>query len=96
MELRHYSEAISCINEALEYAGDKVPDLYFRRAQIISCNKYSSQQDFDNALNDINKAIQLKDEKKLKEPIYHEFLEKLQNQIEDKKKEQVGNIISKK
>lgn len=90
IELRHYSEAISCINEALEYAQDKVPDLFFRRAQAICYNKYSSIEDMNKGLEDINKAISLK-----KEPIYLEFLDKFKGIIEHRKKEEAETIISK-
>ncbi len=92
MELKHYSEAIDCINESFEYAGDKVPDLYFRRAQAVCYNKYSSDEDYKKALEDINKAIKLKKEK---EPIYQEFLDKFKIVIETKKKEELEKITSK-
>ena len=59
MELRHFSEAIDCLNEAIEIAGDRIPDLYFRRSQARSCNKYSNEEELAKALEDINKAIEI-------------------------------------
>jgi tetratricopeptide (TPR) repeat protein len=90
MELRHYSEAMECINESLEYAGDKVPDLYFRRAQAICYNKYSNEEDYQKAFDDINKAISLK-----KDPIYNELFEKMKGFVENKKTNELEKINSK-
>jgi tetratricopeptide (TPR) repeat protein len=89
MELRHYTEALECINESLEYAGDKVPDLYFRRAQAVCYNKYSVTEDLDKAMEDINKAISLK-----KELIYTEFQDKLKGIQVQRKNQELENIIS--
>lgn len=90
MELRHYTEAISCLNESLEYAEEKVPDLFFRRAQAIYSNKYSNNEDLNNALNDVNKAISLK-----KEQIHIELVEKITSLIEKNKKIDKERITSK-
>lgn len=89
MELRHYTEAISCLDESLEIAGDKVPDLYFRRAQAICYNKFSNSDDYKKALEDINKAISLK-----KDSLYIEFLDKFKEMIEQKKKNELDSINS--
>jgi tetratricopeptide (TPR) repeat protein len=90
MELRHYSEAIECINESLEYAGDKVPDLYFRRAQAYYHNKFSGETEIKKAFEDVNKAISLK-----KETIYQELLEKLTALVEQRKKHEIDTVTSK-
>jgi tetratricopeptide (TPR) repeat protein len=60
MELRHYSDAIDCLDEAIVIAEDKVADLYFRRSQARAYNSYSSAEDLEKAMADINKAIELK------------------------------------
>ena len=81
MELRHYKEVIECIDECLSIVRDKVPDLYFRRSQARAYNKLSTDEDYNLARLDIEKAISLK-----KKGIYLEHLEKLQKiQYESKK-----------
>lgn len=93
MELRHYSEALECINEAFEYAGDKVPDLYFRRAQTIYNNKYADADDYNKAIEDLKKAIELKEQKNEKEPIYIEQLDKLSMIKSMKEKDEFDKTI---
>lgn len=88
MELRHYSEAIDCFDEALEIAGDRVPDLYFRRSQARTYNKYSREEDFELAKKDIEKAITLKsDENIFKEHL--DILNKLIDKISQEKYEKI-------
>jgi tetratricopeptide (TPR) repeat protein len=60
MELRHYSDAIDCLDEAIAIAEDKVADLYFRRSQARTYNTYSGDEELDKAMKDIDKAIALK------------------------------------
>lgn len=84
MELRHYSEAIECLNECLTIAGDKVPDLYFRRSQARTYNKYSNESELKLAKEDIDKAISLK-----KEQIYIEHKDKLIKIMEENQKTRV-------
>ena len=62
MELRHFSDALDCLNEALEIAEDKLPDLYFRRSQVRTYNAYSDEEEYEKAMADIEKAISLKNE----------------------------------
>lgn len=78
MELRHFSEAIDCFDEALEVAGDRVPDLYFRKSQARTYNKYSKEEDYELAKVDIQKAIELKKD----EIIFTEHLEILNKIVE--------------
>jgi len=80
MELRHFSEAIECLDECIGIAGDKVPDLFFRRSQARALNKCSNDEQLHIAKADIEKAISLK-----KEQIYLEHYEKLKKIIEDRK-----------
>jgi tetratricopeptide (TPR) repeat protein len=94
MELRHYSEAVDCLDECIEIAMDKVPDLYFRRSQARTYNKYSTKEQLEKARQDIEKAIQLKEE----EPMYKEhkaILEKTVQQIKDTEKERAEKIMNK-
>ena len=90
MELRHYSEAIDCLDECISIAGDKISDLYFRRSQVRTYNKCSNDEDLRIANSDIEKAISLK-----KEKIYFEHKEKLTKIIEDKKSSSLEKIESK-
>lgn len=93
MELRHYSTAIECLDECIPMADDKVPDLYFRRSQARTYNKFSDEEELDKALRDIDKAIQLKND-----PMYAEHKEILLKIIEDrinKKKDKAKRIMDK-
>jgi len=87
MELRHFSEAIECLDECIEIAGDKVPDIYFRRSQARSLNKAASDEQLNKAKDDIEKAILLK-----KEAIYLEHHEKVKKMIEDRKANFLGKM----
>jgi len=89
MELRHYSEVIQCLNECLTIAGDKVPDIYFRRSQARTYNRGSSDEELTLAKEDIEKAISLK-----KETIYVEHQERLLKIIEERKKNDFDRIES--
>lgn len=84
MELRHYSDAIDCFDEALEIAKERVSDLFFRRSQARTYNKFSNYDDYLKALEDINKAIELKKE----EIIYKEHLNILNKIIEKRSNEE--------
>lgn len=91
MELRHFSEAIDCFDEALEVAGDRVPDLFFRRSQARTYNKYSTDEDFEQAKADIEKAIELKKD----EIIFKEHLDILNKIVEKNYEEKFSKIESK-
>jgi hypothetical protein len=74
MELRHYYEAIECLDECEKIAEEKVSDVFFRRSQARTYNKNSSEEDLAKALADIDKAIAgNKKEENLK--IYNEHRE---------------------
>lgn len=88
MELRHYSEAISCLDEAIEHSQDKLPDMFFRRSQARACNKYSTLDELREALIDIDKAILIKPD----EPIYIEHKELINRTIEQIKKSEAEKI----
>jgi len=91
MELRHFSEAIDCFDEALEVAGDRVPDLYFRRSQARTYNKYSKADDLEIARADIEKAIALKKD----EVIFTEHLDILNKIVEKDFEQKFEKIESK-
>ena len=57
MELRQYTNAIECLDECEELAGNLVPDVFFRRAQARMFNKNSTDEDLLKAKSDIEKAI---------------------------------------
>ena len=59
IELRHYTSAISCLDECEQIAGDLVPDVFFRRAQARMHNKNSNESEILKAKADIEKAIKL-------------------------------------
>jgi tetratricopeptide (TPR) repeat protein len=72
MELRHYTEAVDTLDEAISIAEEKIPDLFFRRSQARACNKFSDNEELEKAMQDIDKAISLKDD-----PLYHEHKQNL-------------------
>jgi tetratricopeptide (TPR) repeat protein len=88
MELRHYSEAIDCLDECIGIAQDKVADLYFRRSQARTYNKLSTEEDLKIAKADIEKAISLNS----KEQMYQEHFEKLKKISEEKKVKTIEKI----
>ena len=57
MELRQYTNAIECLDECEEIAGNLVPDVFFRRAQARMFNKNSTDEDLLKAREDLEKAI---------------------------------------
>jgi len=62
IERRHYSEAIRCLDEAEEIAKDKLPDVFFRRSQARTYNKYSTIEDLEKAQEDLEKAFKSNEE----------------------------------
>lgn len=59
IELRHYSEALYCLNECELISSVKIPDVFFRRSQVRTYNKYSDFIELELALSDIQKAKEL-------------------------------------
>ena len=57
MELRQYTNAIECLDECEELAGNLVPDVFFRRAQARMFNKNSTDEDLLKAKDDLERAI---------------------------------------
>ena len=71
IELRHYSSAISCLNECEEEAGDLVPDVFLRRAQAYMLKKNANKIELKKAEEDLEKAIILG--KKFNEELKKEY-----------------------
>ena len=93
MELRQYTEVIDTLDEAISIAEDKVPDLFFRRSQARACNKFSDNEELEKAMQDIDKAISLKDD-----PLYHEqkqFLNKVKEDRIKKAAQRTDRILEK-
>jgi hypothetical protein len=88
MNLRHYSEAEKCMDEALGYSKASKPDILLRRAQSIMYNKFSPVEKLEKALNDLKEAESLKKDDKLIE----EHLSELNSLINEKKYRNVANI----
>lgn len=57
LEKRNFSEALKCLDEAEKIAGDKLPDVFFKRSQARTYNKYSSEKDLELAMQDIEQAF---------------------------------------
>ena len=57
MELRQYTNAIECLDECEELAGNSVPDIFFRRAQARMYNRNSTEEDLLKAKEDLERAI---------------------------------------
>ncbi len=74
----HYSEALKCLNECLEYAGDTISDIYFRRAQVLTYNKFSGIEDYQNALKDVEKALILSSDNSTSMRLYSDLKEELE------------------
>lgn len=52
--LRLFTQAVKCLDEAIEYSQDSLEEVYFRRAQARMFNKYSSFDELNLALKDLN------------------------------------------
>jgi tetratricopeptide (TPR) repeat protein len=83
MELRHFSSAIDCLNECVNLSDDNRPDVYLRRSQARSYNKFSDENYLVIALADIQKALSLSGEND--EKIYDEHYKIIMNLIKNKK-----------
>ena len=99
IELRHYTSAISCLDECEKIAGDLVPDVFFRRAQARMYNKNSNEVEILKAQSDIEKAIKLgeqynidiKKEYDITSPIYKMIIDM---EIYYKTKKKLDKIIN--
>lgn len=95
MEKRHFSDALKCLNEAEELAQGKLPDVLFRRSQVRTYNKYSTEEDLELAMQDLEKAFKSLEE--YQERNKDNFLSKNNNhEIYSKHKEILKQTIEKK
>lgn len=60
IKLLCFSEAIKCLDEALEHSDDTKPDIYYRRAQARMYNKYSTKDKLILAEKDLIEAMKRK------------------------------------
>jgi len=90
MELRHYSEAVDCLDECEKIAGDLVPDVFFRRSQARCYNKSSSNEELSKAMADIDRAILLL-KKEENSQIYYEHKQILLKIIAEKKSDKINS-----
>lgn len=86
MELRHYSNAIHCLNECINY-DDSMPDSFFRRAQARIYDRSSDEESLKIALEDLKKAITITPQK-----IFLEHYDILQNIIISKKRAEIEKL----
>ena len=88
MQLRHYKNAIECLDECLKYDEDDCNAL-FRRSQARMYNKNSKLKDLEIALADIERALQL-----IKEtpPLYTEHYNELKRYIKQMQCDEIAKI----
>jgi tetratricopeptide (TPR) repeat protein len=91
LELRHFKDALHCLDECEKYAEEKVADVFFRRSQVRSYNKLSSDEDLKLAMKDIKKAIELKKDIS----IYNEHLMVLKTIMNKRENTEIERITRK-
>lgn len=89
MNLRAYSEAVKCMEEAIGYASASLPDVLLRKCQAIMYNKFSSELFLSKALSDIQTAKGIK-----KTKMIEDHLVIISTIIEDKKKQRYDRVQS--
>ena len=87
MNLRNYKEAMKCLNEALEYANDTLPDSYFRRGQVRMYNKFSNLKELNLAFGDFTNALCKKIT--IGEEIIRDHYNKIKKMISEKQKKEI-------
>lgn len=89
INLRAYSEAVKCMEEAIGYASASLPDVLLRKSQGIMYNKFSSELLLSKALSDLQtaKAIQ-------KTKIIEDHIAIISTIIDDKKKQRFDLVNS--
>ena len=88
MHLRHFTEAISSLDEAISYSSDKVPELFLRRSQARTYNKNSNYDQLEMALKDIKRAINLNPE----EPRFQIHFKVIVDRIEENSRKEIERI----
>jgi len=89
MNMRHYSEAVKCMDEAMSYVLTSRGEVLFRRAQAIMYNKFSELKELNQAQVDLSQAKMFK-----KIELINEHIKDIENLIQEKKYRKVGYIKS--
>lgn len=92
LQMRHYKNAVECLNECLEIDENNTIAL-FRRSQALMYNKNSKFSHLEKSREDIEKAINLLIESNAEVPdIYKDQEQAVKKLIEQKKKEEKEQI----
>ncbi len=92
LQMRHYKNAVDCLDECLEIDENNVNAL-FRRSQARMYNKNSKFGDLEKSLKDIEKLLNIYKESNAALPqIYKEQEESIKELIEQKRKEEMEQI----
>ena len=87
MNMRHYSEAVKCMDEAMSYVLMSRAEVLFRRAQAIMYNKFSKLNELIQAQVDLSQAKMFK-----KIDLINEHIKDIEDLINEKKYRKVGYI----
>ena len=87
MKMRHYSEAVKCMDEAMSYVLISRGEVLFRRAQAVMYNKFSKLNELHQAHMDLNQAKILK-----KIELIDEHLNDIEKLINEKSYRNIANI----
>ena len=89
MNMRHYSEAVKCMDEAMSYVLVSRGEVLFRRAHAIMYNKFSELKELNQAHADLCQAKMFK-----KIELINEHMKDLENLIKEKKYRKFANVKS--
>ena len=89
MSMRHYTEAVKCMDEAMSYVLTSRGEVLFRRAQAIMYNKFSQLKELNQAQVDLTQAKMFK-----KIDLINEHIKDIDNLIQEKKYRKVGYVKS--
>ena len=87
MNMRYYSEAVKCMDEAMSYVLMSRGEVLFRRAQAIMYNKFSKLKDLNQAQVDLCQAKMFR-----KIDLINEHIKDIEDLINEKKYRKVGYI----
>ena len=87
MNMRYYSEAVKCMDEAMSYVLVSRGEVLFRRAQAIMYNKFSGLKDLNQAQVDLCQAKMFR-----KIDLINEHIKDIEDLINEKKYRKVGYI----
>ena len=89
MNMRHYTEAMKCMDEAMSYVLASRGEVLFRRAQAIMYNKFSELKDLNQAHVDLTTAKMFK-----KIDLINDHIQDIENLIKEKKYRKFGYVKS--